>query len=219
MLVEKYSADLQKISEKIQNRVEMGNREISTLAMLAESLGYDFNKRNALLVDLGCGDQHLSEGVKKLNYNYKGLDIQDLNFEFDKLPFESNSVDIVVSLAVIEHISNPNLFLSEIYRVLKQGGFVYLSTPNFQLDSRNFYNDPTHCKPYTPISLERILRMYHFSDINTFPGLRCKNIWFYRGWYRFLKGYYLFPFKGNVNWAPNFLKGKCTSIFAIAFKS
>lgn len=219
MLVEKYSADLQNVSKKIQNRIEMGTREISTLVMLAKALGYDFNKKDALLVDLGCGDQHLIEGVKKLNFNYKGLDIKDLNFEFDKLPFESNSVDIVVSLAVIEHISNPNLFLSEIYRVLKKDGFFYLSTPNFQMDSRNFYNDPTHCKPYTPISLEIILRMYQFSNINTFPGLRCKNLWFYEGKYRFLKGYYLFPFKGNVKWVPRFLKGKSTSIIALAFKN
>jgi len=51
----------------------------------------------------------------------------DLNNPF---PFEDNSVDVVHSNQVIEHILNLNSFISEIHRVLKPGGYAIVSTEN-----------------------------------------------------------------------------------------
>ena len=68
---------------------------------------------------------------------------------------------------------------------------------------------------------------YGFKDVKTFPGLRCKNKWFYEGKYRFEKAYYLFPFLqfNNGSWfdlirkfLPAFLKGHARSIIAIGKK-
>jgi SAM-dependent methyltransferase len=44
------------------------------------------------------------------------------------LPFASGSFDLVLSHAVIEHVSNALLYLRECARVLAPGGYVYLST-------------------------------------------------------------------------------------------
>ena len=41
---------------------------------------------------------------------------------------ESNSIDYVVTFQVIEHIQDDNYFLEEIYRVLKPGGKLLLTT-------------------------------------------------------------------------------------------
>lgn len=50
-----------------------------------------------------------------------------------RLPIESNSVDIVYSSHMIEHMGQKELiqFLHEAYRILKVGGIIRLSTPNF----------------------------------------------------------------------------------------
>jgi len=218
MFKENYFSDLQILSKAINNRIALGEREILTLEKLTEIGGYSIPKNNGLVIDLGCGDKHLQTAVEKRGFSYKGFDIADLNLERDKLPLSDNSVDIVISLAVIEHISNPEIYLSEIYRVLKLGGLVYLSTPNWQMDSANFFNDPTHVKPYSPASLERTLRMFGFKNTQTFPGLRCKSSWFYKGKYRFLKAYYLLPFNGTRKFIPSFLKGHSRSIFGLATK-
>ncbi len=50
----------------------------------------------------------------------------DLN---ELLPMESNSIDVGLSLAVLEHLDKPSLFLHEAYRVLKPGGVLLLTTP------------------------------------------------------------------------------------------
>jgi SAM-dependent methyltransferase len=217
MFKENYHSDLQILSKAINNREQLGEREMLTVEKLAKEVDYIFPTQG-VLIDLGCGDKHIKPAAESRGLSYTGLDITDLNLEKDKLPFEDNSVDIALSLAVIEHIQNPEIYLSEIYRVLKPNGLVYLSTPNWQMDKKNFYNDPTHVKPYTPTSLERVFRMFGFRNAKTFPGLRCKPLWFYKGKYRFLKAYYLFPFTGTNKLAPSFLKGHSRSILGLAIK-
>ena len=207
-------------NNKIYNRYYLAEREIITFLNISEYYGkkISLSDEKKQFLDLGCGDQHLRKSVEDRNMNYLGLDITDVNFEFDKLPLENNSIDFIVSLAVIEHISNPDNYLSEIYRVMKPGGIVYISTPNLHYSYKAFYNDPTHVKPYNPSTLETILTMYGFNNPKTFPGLRCKPKWYYMGKNRFFKGNYLLPFRGETKYVPGFLKGKSTSIFALATK-
>lgn len=56
---------------------------------------------------------------------YKFIKIKD-----ERLPFQSNSFDIIISNSVMEHVSFPNRHIEEIYRVLKKKGLVYLAVPN-----------------------------------------------------------------------------------------
>ena len=51
----------------------------------------------------------------------------DLN---EPLPFEEDSFDAVVANQVLEHLHNTDLFITEIYRVLRPGGYAVVSTPN-----------------------------------------------------------------------------------------
>jgi hypothetical protein len=39
------------------------------------------------------------------------------------------------------------------------------------IDYKNFYNDPTHVKPYTPISLKQTFELYNLKTIFLEPGL------------------------------------------------
>lgn len=199
------------------NRVRLGLREVITLKNLLGLINKEFPVGGVFL-DLGCGDRHLEPSAAELKCEYIGLDIDTTNFETDQFPLENQQVDLAVSLAVLEHLHDPELFLAEIYRCLKPGGIIYLSTPNFQYDWRNFYNDPTHVRPYTPASLKALLKLAGYRDVDAFPGLRCKPLWYYRGSLRFWKAFFLLPFRADAKWVPFFLKGHSRSIFAIGVK-
>ena len=80
-------------------------------------------------------------------------------------PLPDKSFDIVFTKSVIEHVENWENFLSEISRVLKPGGLVVVMTPNWNSQRTNFYDDPTHIRPYTLRTLDRVLRITEFDDI------------------------------------------------------
>ena len=199
-------------------RLFLGEREIQTFKLLAADLGVELGP-NKLMLDLGSADHFLEPACISEGWMYQGLDYVDVDFEVDVFPVQDNSVDFAVSLAVIEHLRDPENFLSEVFRCLKPGGLVYLSTPNFQFDWKNFYNDPTHVRPYTPTALEQLLLLSDFRSVATFPGLRGKKINWYKGNNRFFRAFYLLPFRGDTKWpVPQFLKGHARSIFALARK-
>lgn len=205
-----------KAHQNSSDRDSMANREIYTIDFLFKNF-YDikiFNYVNNCL-DLGSGDKFLKKGLESKNIHYTGLDIQDCNFDTDNLPINDNSIDFIISLAVIEHIKNIDHFLSEIKRVLKKGAYLYLTTPNWHYSYRNFYDDPTHHRPFTPMSLKNLLVSYNFSEIQIFPGLRAKSKWWYQGKYSFFKSNYLIPFRKGNQYIPSFLKGRSTSIISI----
>lgn len=78
-----------------------------------------FKIRNLAGIDLSIQEQLLS------NSHYD-LKIGDLNLA---LPWADNSMTLVTSLAVLEHLTNPAGNLKEIYRLLKPGGRLILTTP------------------------------------------------------------------------------------------
>jgi ubiquinone/menaquinone biosynthesis C-methylase UbiE len=53
----------------------------------------------------------------------------DIVGDIHNLPFTDNSVDAIICIAVLEHVENPIKATSEIYRVLKPGGYAYIYMP------------------------------------------------------------------------------------------
>ncbi|MBN1656861.1 MAG: class I SAM-dependent methyltransferase [Anaerolineae bacterium] len=51
----------------------------------------------------------------------------DLNHSF---PIRDNAFDVVTAADVIEHLSCTTTFVSELYRILKPGGYAVIATPN-----------------------------------------------------------------------------------------
>ena len=69
------------------------------------------------------------------------------------LPFQALSFDVLICHHVIEHMRNPSRFFSEVARILVDGGFFVVETPDVNYNS-HFHNDPTHVTPFTKSSLE-----------------------------------------------------------------
>lgn len=53
----------------------------------------------------------------------------DIVGDIHNLPFEDNSIDAIICIAVLEHVEEPQKAVREMYRVLKPGGYCYIFAP------------------------------------------------------------------------------------------
>ena len=99
-------------------------------AVISDNLG----KQACTIVELGCG----KGALQHIHPNYIGLDISFFALEtylhkpaiqadMEFLPFKNNVVDMVFSIAAIEHIPHPERCLAEIDRILCPGGIAILA--------------------------------------------------------------------------------------------
>lgn len=199
----------------------LGEREVKTLQAMLQTPDKEGFFQGKAVVDLGCGDQYIRQAFENRGSTYRGVDINECNLEAQDFPVLSNSQDIAVCLAIIEHMHDPGHFLAETLRVLKTDGLLWLSTPDIEACGAKFWNDPTHVHPYTRASIRTLLRMSGFADVLVTPNYRCKPIDHYRdNNFNFFRAHFLFPFAGTSRLpVPEWLKGHCTGLFALAKKA
>ncbi|MCD6180251.1 MAG: class I SAM-dependent methyltransferase [Bacteroidales bacterium] len=88
-------------------------------------------------------------------YNLSKEDKKKVHFHQMSVPplknIAANTFDFVVSFQVIEHIKDDNFFIREIYRVLKPGGKLILTTPNRKM---SLTRNPWHIREYISKELQ-----------------------------------------------------------------
>ena len=99
-------------------------------------------------LNLGCGNKKIDGFVNVDNDPSVDPDVLvDLNSGI--LPFDSNSVDMIVAAHVLEHIGDGFIdLMKEIYRVCKHHSEIKIIVPHSRSDS--FIIDPTHVRHFLP---------------------------------------------------------------------
>ena len=115
--------------------VVMG-KDASEAAGAVEAIGSfveDYNLQGAHVLEVGAGSGQLQDMVD----DYTGLDIAASAARYfhkpfvhgsaTDLPFADGEFDAVWTVWVLEHVPNPELALSEMRRVTKSGGLIFLA--------------------------------------------------------------------------------------------
>jgi len=95
------------------------------------------------VLDIGCATGALLESLRNRKWRVTGVEIspcaqyakEKRSLDVRSIPLEENnfaekSFDAVLASHLIEHLNNPKEFLSEVYRILKDGGNCFITTPN-----------------------------------------------------------------------------------------
>lgn len=117
-----------------------------------------------------------------------GISVVGINIEKDRLPFDDESIDLVICNQVFEHLKEIWWTMSEITRVLKMDGQLIIGVPNLaSLHNRAlllFGNQPTciqndsaHLRGYTRSDLKNFIEVVsgnvyyleHFKGSNFYP--------------------------------------------------
>jgi 2-polyprenyl-3-methyl-5-hydroxy-6-metoxy-1,4-benzoquinol methylase len=143
--------------------------------------------REGKIVDLGCGHGLFLYFLSKLGYrNVTGVDGSEAQVKLahdlglthvihhDILSYlqrsESESIDVVLLIDVLEHLEYPELFavLDDVHRVLCPYGSCIVHVPNGEglFGMRVKYSDLTHETAFTRKSAEQLFKVIGFSGIS-----------------------------------------------------
>jgi SAM-dependent methyltransferase len=130
-----------------------------------------FVNQSDTVLDIGCGYGDFSNGIKAkkkfaidLNEDMHSYLNSEVEFMAQSVlePYShisTNSVDVVFASNLLEHFNDTELsqLLSQIKAVLKNGGKLILMQPNIYYAYREYWDDYTHKKAFSHISLTDFL--------------------------------------------------------------
>src|SRR5207253_8206909 len=118
-------------------------------------------RTSAAVLDLGAGTKPYAPLYGRYFNSCTSVDVPhsphdiggvDVMASADDLPFDAESFDCVICTEVLEHCPEPRETMAEIARVLKPGGWVFLTTPFL----RPLHEMPSDYYRYTPSGLGRL---------------------------------------------------------------
>lgn len=142
-----------------------------------------YRKLNKLL-DVGCSFGGFLYAAKNSGWEAKGVEVtyevgkhgkelHDLDIFFGTLeeaPFTASSFDVIRLNNIIEHIPGPSEFFTKINSLLRKGGLLVVSTPNY--DSLSvlvcgkkwiYFDGQHHLFLFTPTTLKKLLAKSGFT--------------------------------------------------------
>ena len=138
-------------------------------------------------MDIGCGHWTFLYFFKDENFELFGLEPGKGAVEFgrqlglniiqgtlEEVNFPENNFDIIISLATIEHVNDPLGVLKKMQKLLKPGGYLLLTTPDFRemvlrRGIGNFFKF-VHTFYYTGKTLSSLLKQAGFDVLKTWSA-------------------------------------------------
>ena len=142
-------------------------------------------RKTGKLIDVGCGIGYFLEEAKKRGWEVYGTEYTEeaiqicegkgITMKKGKLnptDFEAESFDVITNFEVIEHINNPQEEIQNFNQILRKGGLVYITTPNWNALLRyrlkaayNVIVYPEHLSYYTPRTIKKLFKSKGFKSL------------------------------------------------------
>lgn len=131
--------------KKYDDTAWLTQREKDGVALINRISELQVFKKGDKMLDAGCGSGDMAKAImeryKVIAYgtdlnkvairraNGVGIKAKIANLD-EKWPYENSFFNSIVAAEIIEHVVNPDNFLSEAKRVLKKNGHLVITTPN-----------------------------------------------------------------------------------------
>ncbi len=141
------------------------------------------------VIQIGSGNDRINDNI--INIDIFDFPEVDIIADCTKLPFKNNSVDGVISFAMLEHVPNPEAFLIEAYRVIKPGGFIITGVPFIA----GYHASPNDYYRWTHSGIKTFHNNYNFDEIKTIPlaGPTSGMLWIVQEWLAIVLSFNITP--------------------------
>lgn len=173
--------NLDKLKNKLKKMEKLYNFLIKLISPVYDNGGLNkFIKKNIskdkIAINLGSGNSKIFESVINVDiFDYENVDIV---CDIENLPFKDKSIDIVINIAVLEHVKNPEKVVKEIFRVLKENGFIYTGFPFIQ----GFHASPYDYNRVTFEGIKYLHKDFEKISIAPFGGPTSGFLWIVQEW-------------------------------------
>ena len=135
-----------------------------------------FDLDRDLVADLGSGTNRYDERILCFDGGtYANI---DLVCDLRTLPISDNALSGVVSVAVLEHVADPQAHVAEMHRVLAPGGRVLCFVPFMQ----PFHASPHDYQRYTQAGLATLFNQFEVLSVEVGAGPTSSLIWVLQEW-------------------------------------
>ncbi len=170
--------------ENFFNLMKLSLQDVHFFNKLAKK----FPESTRKFLDIGCATGLLLNFIRKHQWQVLGIEMDPFSVDYAKKRFHlplinkpieeasipEQSIDVVHWSHVIEHLTSPILGLNKIYRLLKPGGYMLLTTPRvdsfqqnyFKQNWRSFHRD--HLYIFSRDTLLALLKKSNFKIIRFF---------------------------------------------------
>jgi SAM-dependent methyltransferase len=172
--------------DKLKNKIKKFEKLYSFLiSMISPVFNSNYTKKflnqyaslsNQVILNIGSGNSKISDNV--LNIDIFAYDNVDIVCDIESLPFIDNSVDIILNIAVLEHVSNPQRVIDEIHRVLKPNGIIYTEFPFIQ----GFHASPYDYTRVTEEGVKNLHNQFNVISVKPFGGPTSGMLWIFQEW-------------------------------------
>lgn len=138
-----------KNSENILSMYENSSGDVKFLDLGCDNGKWTMKMAKKIGTKKVYGTEILEESANQAKKNGVEVSIGDLN---KRLPYRDEMFDVVHANQVIEHLNDTDMFLDEIYRILKPGGYAVISTENLA----SWHNIGALILGFMPFSLTNI---------------------------------------------------------------
>jgi len=170
------------MSEYYQTRYTFDKGRKRVWEAIAEHLQRFVNKDSDHVLDLGAGYCDFINNIKAqkkyaIDLNPLASQFCDKNVEFscasidNLIVLQDKSIDVLFASNLLEHLDDTELIaaINEFNRILKCGSRVILMQPNYRYAYKEYFDDYTHKKVFTHISLCDFFQAHGYKAINIYP--------------------------------------------------
>ncbi len=149
----------------------------------------NLNPDRGRLLEVGCALGYFLELAQKADWEAQGVELSPWAAQYarektkaqvstgklEDIKFPDSYFDAIVMIELIEHTQTPDIFLKEVYRILKPEGMILITTPNSRSIHAKIWREkfqeilipkiPEHLFLFSIPTIKRILELTNFKII------------------------------------------------------
>jgi SAM-dependent methyltransferase len=131
-----------------------------------------------IILNLGSGPDYFRNRADIINVDIFAFDEVDVIADCESLPIEDNTVDIIINVAMLEHVKNPEIVVHEMFRILKAEGRGICFLPFMQ----PFHAAPHDYQRWTLPGVKRLFHEFIYIEAGIAAGPTSGMLWVLQEW-------------------------------------